>query len=391
MIFTASSSFSKIPITLVVNITILYVLLLVSDIVFDLFHNGANTNTVNYNNISSVFADSEDNRECEDVLANEIVFNAQEWWMPRKKRECCEFLFRRRKKKGERISNDDAIAKIARERFKKLKRRNILFIGNSVSRRQLYSVAHILGGKNARINAIANDESLQRRYGKQDVYDSKILYHSAFEVSVNLNSGEMSSQHTCLADDVENIADELLAESKSLRCSKKSLLDHKNAHTNNGFLFLGYLYVGSGSKAYLAMEKALDVWIENATNDDSYAFDSYDTIVIQVGLDSNAQKVKDYEQILDKVRKLIDLRSHIRVIFNGVHHHDENNDKWLHLLKQLKPKIREIKNARVLDVTKTTSEGVEAGFLEHEPGSAWHFLDDGRIFLASMLINLIMV
>ena len=127
MIFTASSSFSKIPITLVVNITILYVLLLVSDIVFDLFHNGANTNTVNYNNISSVFADSEDNRVCEDVLANEIVFNAQEWWMPRKKRECCEFLFRRRKKKGERISNDDAIAKIARERFKKLKRRNILF------------------------------------------------------------------------------------------------------------------------------------------------------------------------------------------------------------------------------------------------------------------------
>ena len=51
------------------------------------------------------------------------------------------------------------------------------------------------------------------------------------------------------------------------------------------------------------------------------------------------------------------------------------------------PSVRKIKGAEVLDTTKATIEGVSSGVLEHERGSSWHFMDEGRIFLASLLMN----
>ena len=140
-------------------------------------------------------------RACEQALANDVVWGENSWSLELLD-NACKFPFLESKK-----AVDDV-----RERFRELsnRRKDILFIGNSVSRRQLYAVAHILGGEKARVNPIANNETLQARYGIQRVFDSKLKYHNAFEVEVNLESGEMGEQSSCLPDSIENIAEEIL-------------------------------------------------------------------------------------------------------------------------------------------------------------------------------------
>jgi hypothetical protein len=330
-------------------------------------------------------------RMCEDTLANDVEWTSSSWTMPAIMDKKCQFPIRN--------ENEASVHEDIRERFRRLSNRkekdSILFIGNSVSRRQMYAVAHILGGEKAKVNEIAKNATLVERYGFQRVFDSKTKYHNAFEVEVNLVSGEMGEQKTCLPEHIENIAEEILKEEQkgeSMRCSKTQL------QKNDDTLRLGFFYVGSGSKAHKAMLKALDVWIEGAKNRRvEYALDTYTTIVIQVGLDSSALRMRDgYSDMLEKVEELISLRKGLRVIFSGVHHHfiNANHDDFEYqeelrefLQTSLWPSIRKIKKAEILDTTKSTIEGVGVGALEHEPGSSWHFVDKGRIFLSSLLIN----
>jgi hypothetical protein len=331
-------------------------------------------------------------RMCEDSLANDVEWTTSSWTLKSaivdKK---CQFPIRN--------ENEASVHDDIRERFRRLSNRkgkdSILFIGNSVSRRQMYAVAHILGGEKARVNDIVNNATLVERYGFQRVFDSKTKYHNAFEVEVNLVSGEMGEQKTCLPEHIENIAEEILKEKEqgeSMRCSKTQL------QKNDDTLRLGFFYVGSGSKAHKVMLKALDVWIEGAKNRKvGYALDTYATIIIQVGLDSSALRMRDgYSEILEKVEELISLRKGLRVIFGGVHHHfiNANHDDIEYqeelrkfLQTSLWPSVRKIEGAEILDTTKSTIEGVGVGALEHEPGSSWHFVDKGRIFLSSLLIN----
>ena len=329
-------------------------------------------------------------RMCEDTLANDVEWTSS-WTLQSAIVDNCEFPIRN--------ENEASVHEDIRERFRRLSNRkekdSILFIGNSVSRRQMYAVAHILGGEKARVNDIANNATLAERYGFQRVFDSKTKYHNAFEVEVNLVSGKMGEQMACLPEHIENIAEEILKEKEhgdSMRCSKTQL------QKKDDTLRLGFFYVGSGSKAHKAMLKALDVWIEGAKNRRvGYALDTYSNIVIQVGLDSSALQMRDgYSDIVEKVEELISLRKGLRVIFSGVHHHfiNANHDDFEYqkelrefLQTSLWPRIRKIKGAEILDTTKSTIDGVGVGALEHEPGSSWHFLDKGRIFLSSLLIN----
>ncbi len=330
-------------------------------------------------------------RMCEDSLAKDVEWTSSSWTLQSAIVDNCEFPIRN--------ENEASVHEDIRERFRRLSNRkekdSILFIGNSVSRRQMYAVAHILGGEKARVNDIANNATLAERYGFQRVFDSKTKYHNAFEVEVNLVSGKMGEQMACLPEHIENIAEEILKEKEhgdSMRCSKTQL------QKKDDTLRLGFFYVGSGSKAHKAMLKALDVWIESAKNRRvGYALDTYSNIVIQVGLDSSALQMRDgYSDIVEKVEELISLRKGLRVIFSGVHHHfiNANHDDFEYqkelrefLQTSLWPRIRKIKGAEILDTTKSTIDGVGVGALEHEPGSSWHFLDKGRIFLSSLLIN----
>ncbi len=99
----------------------------------------------------------------------------------------------------------------------------------------MYAVAHILGGENARVNAIAKNATLSERYGVKRVFDSKTKYHSAFEVKLNIASGEMGEPYSCLPESVENIAEEILEEKESMRCSNAQMKHDINA------LRLGFL------------------------------------------------------------------------------------------------------------------------------------------------------
>tara|TARA_B100001540_G_scaffold2897_1_gene2732 strand:- start:75 stop:1223 length:1149 start_codon:yes stop_codon:yes gene_type:complete len=326
-------------------------------------------------------------RACEQALANDVVWGENSWSLELDNQAKCKFPFLEAKK-----AVDDV-----RERFRQLsnRRKDILFIGNSVSRRQLYAVAHILGGEKARVNPIANNETLQERYGIQRVFDSKLKYHNAFEVEVNLESGEMGEQSSCLPDSIENIAEEILKEKNAMRCSKPQLkMDQP------GVVRLAFLYVGSGSKAHKAVLKAFDAWIEGAkSRKGGYVLDTYNMIVIQVGLDSSVLQLDrddGYGGILQRVKELVSLREDLRVIFSGIHHHfiNANHDDFEYqeklrefLDKSLWPSVRKIKGTQILDTTRSTIEGVRSGVLEHERGSSWHFMDKGRIFLASLLVN----
>ncbi len=327
-------------------------------------------------------------RMCENLLANDVVWSKSSWKLM--DIEKCEYPIRN--------ENEASAYKNIRERFRQFTANkqkdndSILFIGNSVSRRQMYAVAHILGGEKARVNAIARNATLSERYGVQRVFDSKTKYHSAFEVKLNIASGEMGEPYSCLPESVENIAEEILEEKESMRCSNAQMKHDINA------LRLGFLYVGSGRRAHTALLKALDAWIKGAkTRKDEYALDTYKTIVIQVGLDSGALRMSDgYGEILERLKELISLRHGLRVIFSGVHHHfiNANHDdvEYQEELREfldtsLWPSVRKMKGAEVLDTTKATIEGVSSGVLEHERGSSWHFMDEGRIFLASLLMN----
>ena len=231
-------------------------------------------------------------RMCENLLANDVVWSKSSWKLM--DIEKCEYPIRN--------ENEASAYKNVRERFRQFTANkqkdndSILFIGNSVSRRQMYAVAHILGGENARVNAIARNATLSERYGVQRVFDSKTKYHSAFEVKLNIASGEMGEPYSCLPESVENIAEEILEEKESMRCSNAQMKHDINA------LRLGFLYVGSGRRAHTALLKALDAWIKGAkTRKDEYALDTYKTIVIQVGLDSGALRTSDgYGEILER-------------------------------------------------------------------------------------------
>ena len=72
---------------------------------------------------------------------------------------------------------------------------SIFFLGNSVSRRLLYSVAHIIGGPNARTNA-----DIHAAERLQDVGS-----HGIFEVSVDYQ-GHCSGQRTCVPSPLKRSA-----------------------------------------------------------------------------------------------------------------------------------------------------------------------------------------
>ncbi len=40
-----------------------------------------------------------------------------------------------------------------------------------------------------------------------------------------------------------------------------------------------------------------------------------------------------------------------------------------------------------IPVSAGTVQGIASGLLRHEPGSAWHFMDPGRIYLAQVMLN----
>jgi hypothetical protein len=83
----------------------------------------------------------------------------------------------------------------------------VLFLGNSVSRRLMYAVADTLGGKRARVNALASDLELSAKYGVQRVWDSRQHFHSFFEIPVYEGTGELGPQLTCLRQAAASASD----------------------------------------------------------------------------------------------------------------------------------------------------------------------------------------
>ena len=119
---------------------------------------------------------------------------------------------------------------------------SILFVGNSISRRLMYAVADQLGGKNARVNPLS--DGADARYGAQTVWDSKVRYHSFFEVAVDANTGQLSDQTTCVQAEEATTREETEIETeahqgspmrRNIRRMSRSILAANNRTIIDGF------------------------------------------------------------------------------------------------------------------------------------------------------------
>ena len=263
--------------------------------------------------------------------------------------------------------------------------KSLLFLGNSVNRRLLYAVAHILGGSNATYNHSPVAAEIVQDVGS----------HSIFEIGVNA-SGHCSRQYRCstaafgINPQARSISENSLQMfnciNKSAWVAERKIFDSK---TPLGFLF-------TSTPVLPVAVRFLQIWAN--LDDASFAaspVDNYDILVVQI-LIFDAKEEQYFEKLYQALKKLMRRREAlgrpVRVILWGSPHNlasELHITRIIELIQQkLHPRMRDI-GVTVLDVTFATAHASTLTLGQHQKGSLHHFMDFTRLMLAYMLINTI--
>ena len=264
--------------------------------------------------------------------------------------------------------------------------KSLFFLGNSVNRRLLYAVAHILGGSNATYNHSPVAAEIVQDVGS----------HSIFEIGVNA-SGHCSRQYRCStaafgidATKAQNMSEGSL---KQFNCQNKSAWV-ENRKILDSTTALGFLF--TGTPVVPDAVRVLEIWAN--LDDASFAaspVDNYDILVVQI-LIFDAKEEQYFEKLYQALKKLMRRREAlgrpVRVILWGSPHNlasELHITRIIELIQQkLHPRMRDI-GVTVLDVTFATAHASALTLGQHQKGSLHHFMDFTRLMLAYMLINTI--
>eukprot|EP00223_Ostreococcus_mediterraneus_P004943 CAMPEP_0174585780 /NCGR_PEP_ID=MMETSP0929-20130131/23222_1 /TAXON_ID=548131 ORGANISM="Ostreococcus mediterraneus, Strain clade-D-RCC2572" /NCGR_SAMPLE_ID=MMETSP0929 /ASSEMBLY_ACC=CAM_ASM_000573 /LENGTH=356 /DNA_ID=CAMNT_0015767761 /DNA_START=151 /DNA_END=1222 /DNA_ORIENTATION=+ len=273
-------------------------------------------------------------------------------------------------------------ATLAREA---LSGKSLFFLGNSVNRRLLYAIAHILGGSNATYNRSPVAAEIV-----QDIFS-----HTIFEIGVNA-SGHCSRQYRCstaafgINPKVRSISESSL---KMFNCQNKSAWVETRKLFDSA-IALGFLF--TSTPVLPVAVRFLEIWAN--LDDVSFAaspVDNYDILVVQI-LILDAKEESYFEKLYQTLKKLMRRRKAlsrpVRFILWGSPH---NLESELHtttiieiIQQKLRPRMRDI-GVTVLDVTFATAHASALTLGQHQKGSLHHFMDFTRLMLADMLINTI--
>ena len=171
--------------------------------------------------------------------------------------------------------------------------KSLFFLGNSVNRRLLYAVAHVLGGSNATYN--------RSPVAVEIVQD--VASHTIFEIGVNA-SGHCSHQYRCstaafgIGAKAWNISEGTL---KQFNCQNKSayveIRRKFDSKTPLGFLF-------TSTPVLPVAIRFLEIWAN--LDDVSFAaspVDNYDTLIVQI-LILDAREERHFEKLYQALKKL---------------------------------------------------------------------------------------
>jgi hypothetical protein len=246
----------------------------------------------------------------------------------------------------------------------------ILFIGNSVFRRTMFAITHLaMGDDKAILNPIANDHKLIGRYGYQRIYDRKV-HEGLLELS--LNAENLTIRYSRF-DKNESSKIELMRTSRRL------------GQINGPVLGSAFMSTPPEHQA----QKLIKACNEDPTAKSKFPSKlcaNYNVLVIQL---MNGIGSKRTPNLINATAKLIKQNPSLRVIFVGVAHAIGNpslleTQKWLD--EEVWPNVRRI-GAEVMDVTASTFEAIGAGKIHHEGTNAQHFMDQGRLLMASLVLN----
>jgi len=263
--------------------------------------------------------------------------------------------------------------------------KSLFFLGNSVNRRLLYAVAHILGGSNATYNRSPVAAEIVQDVGS----------HTIFEIGVNA-SGHCSRQYRC-----STAAFGINAQARSI--SESSLqtfnCENKNEWIEKRKLFdsaiaLGFLF--TSTPVVPVAVRFLEIWAN--LDDASFAaspVDNYDILVVQI-LILDTKEENYFEKLYQALKKLMRRRKAlgrpVRVILWGSPHNlasELHTTTIIELIQQkLRPRMRDI-GVTMLDVTFATAHASALTLGQHQKGSLHHFMDFTRLMIADMLINTI--
>jgi hypothetical protein len=268
---------------------------------------------------------------------------------------------------------------------------SIFFIGNSVSRRLLYTVAHIIGGPNATVTT--NMHAVERIQDKGS--------HSIFEVELD-SSGRCSDQRTCatsafnLNDGATRLNSSALA---GLNCANKTAWDTMRSITPGPSCHLGYIY--TATPVIASTEALINGWLDLMQNDglefQASPADNYDVFVFQVTLitEEDIEKMEGLVSALQKLVKLREGRQPVKVILWGSPItlnpklnvstieqvlHEATSESHLSFLRD---------KVMFVDVTDATRQAVTRGFGHITENSAQHFGGFTRLMIADNILNAI--
>ena len=263
--------------------------------------------------------------------------------------------------------------------------KSLFFLGNSVNRRLLYAVAHILGGSNATYNRSPVAVEIVQDVGS----------HTIFEVGVDA-SGHCSRQYRCSTAAFQIGARAFNTSESSLKyfnCQNKSAWV-ENRKMFDSMTALGFLF--TSTPVLPVANRFLEIWanLDNASFAAS-PVDNYDILIVQL-LILDAREESYFEKLHQALKKLTRRREAlgrpVRVILWGSPHNlasELHTTTIIELIQQkLRPRMRDI-GVTVLDVTFATAHASALTLGQHQKGSQHHFMDFTRLMLADMLINTI--
>lgn len=271
---------------------------------------------------------------------------------------------------------------------------SVLFVGNSVSRRLLYAVAHIIGGPNA--------TSKSNVHADEKVID--VHTHGTFEVEVS-SSGHCSKQRTCAISPFavhEGAIGLNVSVISGLNCPMKAAWDMIRSRHAAPCAHLGSIFTGTPVVA--STQALINAWSELAQGDrpefQASPADNYDVLVIQITIFTEAD-VRALKGLLSDLRHLVEVRKRrnpLKVVFWGSPFTDE---KYATLdTVSIKQKLHTFlskerlawlgEHVILVDVTNSTAEALLRRNLGHlTEHSGQHFGDFTRLMLADNILNAI--
>ena len=252
---------------------------------------------------------------------------------------------------------------------------SILFLGNSVFRRTMFAVAHLaVGPARAPLNPIASSPKMITAKGYQRVYDHKIASNHIQELRYDPESDrwqEDSEEWGKLSSSSNGTTTFWLG--RETHVSKSPIL---------GFAFLG---TPPEHKILRILNSCLDNPDSGNNPFHMDICDKYDVIAVQVFKPHGLLHMS----IVNATAKLLERHPTKRVIFIGVPHRTKGNQQetqqWLD--QEIWPSVRQV-GAELLDVTRSTYDAFRRNMIDHEHnGHDQHFRDQGRLLMASLVIN----